>query len=293
MGGVKQTPTENSEHDGTTSSTSNSTPVVSDTNGTTSSVQNSAPVVVTPISRVSVKPPPFYLKSPETWFLQLESQFHLAGITSPTTKFHHVIASLPEDIACNVLCSNTNYDDLKKSIIESLKANKHQMIEEALSALSLGEKRPTQLVVEIKRKFSDIGLQVDDAIVKSRLLTALPTHLRSSLVGFDDLPIEQYAKIADSMLAVSQKDTPFVGNVSASHNSSSGYNANKGQSRNYHAPKAFENKRPKICNAHIYYADRARTCRHWCKWPGKKGKVLAQNIATPHQSRSSSPALNA
>ena len=49
--------------------------------------------------------------------------------------------------------------------------------------MTLGDKKPSQLVSEIKRRFKNIGLAVDDAIVKTRLLSALPANLRSALVG--------------------------------------------------------------------------------------------------------------
>ncbi|MEL6607085.1 MAG: hypothetical protein AAFP88_02425 [Bacteroidota bacterium] len=202
------------------------------------------------------------------------------------TKFHTVVAALPEDVACSLDFSHTDYDSLKASLIESLKANKHQMIEEALSSMSLSGKRPTQLIVDIKRKFSDIGLTVDDAIVKSRLLSAFPQNLRSTLVGHDNLPLEQYAKVADSMLAVSSKETPFVGHVSSSSEPREQYHP-RGQQRFQRRP--FSQQRPKICNAHIYYASKARTCRAWCQWPAKKGEIIPSGKQTPYQSRSSSP----
>ena len=40
-------------------------------------------------------------------------------------------------------------------------------------------------------------------MIKSRLLTALPTSLRSALLGHEDVNVEQYAKIADGIMAVS------------------------------------------------------------------------------------------
>ena len=78
-----------------------------------------------------------------------------------------------------------------------------------MSAMELGDKRPSQLVNEVKRRFSEIGLKADDKIIKSRLLTALPTSLHSVLVGHEDANVEQYAKIAVSMMAVVASSSPF------------------------------------------------------------------------------------
>ena len=71
----------------------------------------------------------------------MESQFALAKITVSETKFHRVMAVLPEDLVSEILTDEvTNYKTLKSAIIEHL--------------------RP----------------KADDTIIKSRLLTALPVH---------------------------------------------------------------------------------------------------------------------
>jgi len=191
---------------------------MSNKDGDSSETSTPAPVPapVISIGHMSVKPPPFYRKSPETWFLQLESQFVLAKITSSSVKFHHVLAVLPEDIVAELsISSSTDYNQLKSTVIDHLRENKHTMIQQALSDVSLGDKRPSRFVHEIKRSFTDIGLTPDDAIIKTKLLSALPVQIRSALVGHDSVSLEQYAAIADSMLSVAQPsaNTFYVGNV--------------------------------------------------------------------------------
>ena len=248
----------------------------------------------TEINRVSVKPPPFYFKNPGSWFRQMDSQFVLAGITQSTTKYHHIMAALPEDIVANVLTDEiVGYEDLKKAVLDHLKANKHELIEQALAAVELGDKRPSQLVADIKKRFNDIGLKADDTIIKSRLLTALPTHLRSALVGHEEQSVDQYAKIADSMVAVAAPATPFSSvnaTYSANNDRQPPRNNNFRNNTNRFSVRPFHpDQRPKICNAHIFYGERARSCRPWCRWPSHKPRMLRANEKTPHQSRSNSP----
>ena len=253
-------------------------------------------------AHITIKTAPFYLKSPELWFRQLESQFILRGVTSDITRFHHTLAALPEDVACDVDMDVTSYETLKSAVLSNLKKNRHQLIEEALATVELGDRRPSQLVNDIQRKFKDVGLAPDDTIVKSRLISALPPTIRSALVGHEDTPLSTFAKIADSMLAVVGKETPFctvnqVSHRGGDHHHPSSNNPHQHNSRHadqyackYAQPRPFHHdQRPKICNAHIYYGGDARTCRPWCKWPGDKPKVLATNQKTPTQSRSSSP----
>ena len=64
----------------------------------------------------------------------------------------------------------TKLKDLKQAVIRHLKANIHELIERARSAMELGDKRLSQLVNEVKRRFLMIGLKDDDKIIKSRLL---------------------------------------------------------------------------------------------------------------------------
>lgn len=239
------------------------------------------------INRIAVRPAPFYRKAPDVWFRQLESQFILAGVTSAATKFHYALASLPEDIACDITVTGDSYDALKTAVIEMLRANRHQRIEEALAAVELGDRRPTQLVSDIRRRFSEVGLQVDDSIVKSRLLMALPSNIRSALVGHESASLDNFAKIADSMLAVASPSTPFntVARVNAMPSTKA--SSSTPVSR---LPRHARQSKQKVCNGHIYYGTEARTCRPWCQWPGPKPqRVLHSRQVTPTQSRAASP----
>ena len=173
-------------------------------NGATSSdAVNSSLADSFSLAHVSIKAPPFYHKSPSIWFKQLESQFHLAKITNDLTKYHHVLSVLPENIVCNLTLDEAQgYKKLKKDVIDNLTANKHQLIDEALNTISLGDMRPSIFVNELKRKFSEIGLPPEETIIKSRLLAALSPQTKTALVGHDNEKLDAFAKIADSMMAI-------------------------------------------------------------------------------------------
>ena len=113
----------------------------------------------------------------------MEGQFHLANITKSATKYHHILSLLPEEIAAELLLTDPMYEDLKSSILEGLKTNRHQLIEQALAAAELGCKRPTQLVNEIKKRFCDIGLTPDETIIKSRPCHRIFVQLWSAMTA--------------------------------------------------------------------------------------------------------------
>lgn len=238
------------------------------------------------VSRIAVRPAPFYRKAPDVWFRQLESQFVLAGVTATATKFHYALAALPEDVVCDIVEVDDDYDRLKTAVTDMLRANKHQRIEEALAAVELGNRRPTQLVTDIRRRFAEVGLTVDDTIVKSRLLTALPSNIRSALVGHEAASLDSFAKIADSMLAVAGPPSPFTTIARAT----AGANPAPSSTHEARPRQRDRQQRQKVCNGHIYYGAEARTCRPWCQWPGQKPqRVLNSRQATPAQSRAASP----
>ena len=66
----------------------------------------------------------------------------------------------------------------------------------------MGDERPTQLLVEIKRGFAEIGIAPDNAIIKSRILSTLLPNIIAALVGHDSAAPDDYVKNADIMLKV-------------------------------------------------------------------------------------------
>ncbi|GFQ93959.1 uncharacterized protein TNCT_87391 [Trichonephila clavata] len=78
----------------------------------------------TTVSRVGVKLPPFWKANPALWFVQLEAQFALAGITPDNTKFNHVISAIDSDISncvCDIILKPPDadkYSTLKNRLIE-------------------------------------------------------------------------------------------------------------------------------------------------------------------------------
>ena len=76
-----------------------------------------------------------------------EGQFYLAKMTATTRKFHHAL--ITDDVV--------KYKDPKQAVIRHFKAKSHELIERALSGMELEDKRPLQLVNEVKRRFAEIG----------------------------------------------------------------------------------------------------------------------------------------
>lgn len=59
--------------------------------------------IATPqINRVTIKPPPFWKAEPQLWFVQLEAQFQISGITADITKYNYVVSAIETSILTQV-----------------------------------------------------------------------------------------------------------------------------------------------------------------------------------------------
>ena len=146
-----------------------------------------------PVNRVTMKPPPFYRTNPAVWFRQKESQFVLAGITNDATKYHHILAANPENVAINLSMEFEGDSSLKDSITQVYQKSKTELIEEALGTISLDGQKPSGCLLCIQRKLSEYHLTMDNDLIKHRLMQAMPISTRSSLSAHLDLPPDKTA----------------------------------------------------------------------------------------------------
>ena len=64
----------------------------------------------TSVFAATVKLPVFYQDNTQFWFDSAESQFRLKSISDNTTKFDHVMSSLPEEVAMQVIPATRRKD---------------------------------------------------------------------------------------------------------------------------------------------------------------------------------------
>ena len=43
----------------------------------------------------------------------------------------------------------------------------------------------------------------------------------------------------------------------------------------------FPEQKAKICRAHLYFAEQARTCKPWCRWPKKQNTKILPSSRPP------------
>ena len=225
------------------------------------------------VGKITVKPPTFYRSNPTVWFRQLESQFALARIQNTRTKFHHVMSALPEDVAINLSLTEEDYEAIKREICHIYQKSRQELLEEALGSVSLDGQKPSVCLIRIRRKLADCNLQVDDDVVRHRLLQAMPHATKIALSAHSALPLSEFAKLADTIYSYTQVSEYNVAAVDTK--AKIPFRMEKDSNKTFSDCRPFsEGQRPKICRFHLFYAGKARRCKPWCKWPGQKPAII-------------------
>lgn len=170
------------------------------------------------ICKVSVKIPPIWRKNIATWKMQIDAQFACCNITAEATKFNYVLAALDcetADLISDFLTSErtaTPYTDLINRLSREFQESESRKITRLLSELDLGDKKPSQLLREMR---SLAGNQVKDDFLKTIYLQRLPANLRTIVASSSDT-LDNLAEMADRILDYSNS-TSFVCSTQSAH----------------------------------------------------------------------------
>jgi len=164
------------------------------------------------VSAVSVKPPPFWREMPQLWFIRLEAQFSLAHITCEKTKFNYVVSIIDGDIIRVVsdIIRNPHltepYTNLKETLIKRLSLSETTKLNQLLSDLNLGDRKPSQLLREMRELGGD---KVSEELLRSLWLQRLPENTQSILACNPGNLIE-LANCADKIDEINNKPNVFM-----------------------------------------------------------------------------------
>lgn len=151
------------------------------------------------ISRISVRPPPFWRENPALWFKQLESQFITNGITTSDTKFHIAVSALDTAIISQVSDVVMNpprvgkYERLKQSLQERFADSEEQRFRKLLGNVHLGDKKPSYLWREMRELANN---NINDQVLRSLWMQRLPTQSQA-ILSAEDGNIDRLLTLAD------------------------------------------------------------------------------------------------
>lgn len=170
------------------------------------------------IARVAFRAPPVWKTEINLWFLQVESNFVMSGIEKELTKFHCVVAALDMEVLSyvkdivEVPPTDNPYTVLKERIVKRFTQSESSRLRTLLQELYLGDKKPTQLLHEMR---SLAGSQISDDVLKTLFIQRLPINIQQILSISKD-KLDDLAQIADKINEVS-----CFGTSSTEHNISS------------------------------------------------------------------------
>lgn len=158
------------------------------------------PVAPAEASSFTYAYPPFWPEQPAMWFVQIEAQFALHGITADNIKFFHIISQLEPKYALEVqeLFSNQpdkdKYEMLKKELIRRSSASQSQRVLQLLETEEIGDRSPSQLLRHMKNL---VGTIVPEDCLRTLWARRLPAMTRAAVTVRPDLPLMELAEIAD------------------------------------------------------------------------------------------------
>ena len=137
------------------------------------------------INAVAIRLSEFQPHDPTTFFFHAEAQFELCKITQDSTKFNHVIASLPSNAIDEVRelirkPPANSYDELKAVLLAQYTLSPSERAAALLDLPALGDQRPSQLNKRMAM-LEDGQTDLLDHLLKELFLRAMPQDVRAHL----------------------------------------------------------------------------------------------------------------
>ena len=229
------------------------------------------------LNTVSVKVPAFWADSAEAWFVQVEAQFALKGVTVSLTKFYYCVSSFNQGTANQVLDLIKNppsadpYEALKSRLLRLFALDDYQRFE-AISSLPLsGDMKPSKLMSNM---LALLPLSHKPCFfLRGAFLKRLPADVRAHLLrdDFSD-PIalalkadEIYQSRVSSSTVYSMSSTQEdVVNVVRSPPT----NRPRRSSTPHSGSRDNRSSSPTLCYYHRSWGTKAKRCRAPCSWLG-------------------------
>lgn len=268
------------------------------------------------IHRVTIKPIQFIKTAPKLYFIQMEAQFTLAGITRDNTKYNHILGTLDPTYLTSVMdlieCppSENKYVTIKERIINEFQQSDQHKLRILLREIELGDLKPSQLLRKMK-ELSKNALS-DDAL-KTLWIERLPEQIRP-VISISDGDLNKVAIMADKMLEItsynavsevathansnrqepqiaalakqieelSKRFSQFSNDRNQSQQRSNSNNRGRSQSRDNSQNRRRSFSRPQndssYCFYHFKFGAMARKCSEPCKF---KAEAESKNNNTP------------
>ena len=244
--------------------------------------------------------PNFLETASDAWFDIFEANCELRNISSAKSMFVHALTSLPPDLIAKIpriVLQGKVYNDLKTAILNIHEKTKPELFARLINQTTMSG-RPSNYLRELQAIASKVD--VSDELVRYQFIQALPQSVSPVVAAMKELSLEQLGTLADELnptqtaSAYSVQDGKRNSYRERSKSPLSRYShsfrRNSFMSDEGNLPYGVrpfsKDQRPKICRWHLYFANNARRCMVWCKYPNKRNCEVQSN------SRNSSPSID-
>ena len=225
-----------------------------------------------------MKVPVFWPESAEAWFVQVEAQFALKGVTSSSTKFYYCISSFSQNTANQVLdlikspLSSDPYQALKNWLLKLFALDDYQRYEAITSLPLSGDMKPSKLMSSMLALLP-IGHK-PCFFLWGAFLKRLPANVRAHLLRDDFSDPISLALKADEFYRTRVSSNPVYGFSSPPEDSINAVRSSAStrprRSATPHASSRQDSRSqsPNMCYYHRSWGSQAKKCRAPCSWSG-------------------------
>lgn len=257
-----------------------------------------------PVHYLAPKVAPIWVNKPDLWFYTVEAQFSNANVKTQIAKYNTVLGVLTADQASVVgdILENPGpvspYDSLKKALIERLGASSEERVRNVLRVMDLGDKKPSQLLREMKNEARDA---FPEGTLRILWIEKLPASVRATIVVSNE-SLDQIALLADkvyevckvSQLSVVDPPKPTEDSISRLEKMVSDLqlqvsaltSANARDTRFRSRSRSRPNTNSDLCYYHERFGNNARKCREGCSFFGNSASPVdekTKNEMTSHK----------
>ena len=117
-------------------------------------------------------------------------------------------------------------------------------------------------------------ISIGEEIVIHKFLLALPATISPVIASQKELSPTQLGKLSDELM-------PLLNNINATAFTAQHRTQKTEKSKDNIVLPFFPEQKAKICRAHLYFAEQARTCKPWCRWPKKQNTKILPSSCPP------------
>ena len=159
----------------------------------------------------SVKLPEFWEFAPTAWFVQIEAQFMIHGVTDDSTRYAFVVAALGRSTTTRTISfisappAHGKYEALKAYLLETFELSESERAQRLLEMRGLGDGKPSELMA---RMLSLLGAEEPNFLFRELFLRHMPPQVRTALASRRITNPRELAAEADRFFLAARSSTP-------------------------------------------------------------------------------------